>query len=350
MNGRTRWRPAFPLLALGLAIVGLAGVHVVLDDDALLPELLDAGILVVFAVAVLAVGVRVATDRLAWAAARRVLAFTVGSSLVVGGLSAVFILSRGVTGEQTSEQWFFLFIGVSVGAATGALVGYYLNRYETSLRHEAELSRRLTVLQRVLRHNIRNEVTIIEGLSRELAERSDDPEITDGLHTITDHIGRLHRVAEKSQDLAAVWQTDGTVSLDAARTFAEAVDRVSTNHPEMTVSWDLPDSLTVDAHPRIGMAFEELLDNAARHNETVTVDVRATIEDSTATLRFADTGGGIPESEIAPLVRGHERPLDHTTGIGLWFVYWLVDHSNGDLSFSEREEGGAIVEITLPTA
>lgn len=350
MNGRTGWQAAAPILVIGAAIAGFAIAHAIVRSDSLLPVLLDAGILMVFASAVLAVGYRVATERLGWPSVVRILSFIIGSSLVVGGLSGVFVIARIATGDPIPGIAYMLSIGFSLGAASGSLIGFYLNRYERSLQHEAELSRRLTILQRVLRHNIRNEVTIIEGVSRDLTDRVDDPDVSKGLRTITEHIGRVYRVAEKSQDLATVWQTDGTVDVDVIPAIGDATETVRANHPTVTITQDLPESLVVDAHPRIGMAFEEALDNAARHNDdAVSIDVTATINDAFATIRFADTGRGIPDSEVAPLVRGHERPLDHTTGIGLWFIYWLVDHSNGSLTFTESNSGGTVVEMTLPT-
>lgn len=349
MNGRVTWRAAAPILAIGAAISTLAVLHVVVDDDPLLPELLDAGILLVFAVTVLTVGVRVVTDGVDWQSGRRILQFTVGTSLVVGGLSAVYVISLVSSDEPPADIWFVLSIGFSLGAGAGALIGYYLDQYERSLQHEAELSRRLTVLQRVLRHNIRNEVTIIEGVSTDLAERIDDPEAVKSLETITRHIGQIYRVAEKSQDLANVWQSDETVELDVIPALMDSIDAVAASHPTVSVTHTMPDSVRIEAHPRIGMAFEEVLDNAARHNETVSVDVDVCVTGDSATFRFVDSGGGIPAAEIEPLLRGHERPLEHTTGIGLWFVYWLVNHSNGSLSFSESAGGGAVVEITLPS-
>lgn len=351
MKGRAGWRAASPILVIGASIAGFAIAHVVVRNYALLPELLDAGILMVFASAVLSVGYRVADERLGWPSVVRILSFIVGSSLVVGGLSAVYVIARIATGESIPGMTFVLSIGFSLGAAAGALIGFYLNRYERSLQHEAELSRRLTILQRVLRHNIRNEVTIIEGVSRDLSDRVDDPYLSKGLGTITEHIGKVYRVAEKSQDLATVWQTDGTVVVDVVPAIGDAIETVNANHPTAMITQEVPDSLMVAAHPRIGMAFEEALDNAARHNaDGVSVDVTATVNDSTATVRFSDTGAGIPDSEVAPLVRGHERPLDHTTGIGLWFIYWLVDHSDGTLTFTESNSGGTVVEMTLRTA
>lgn len=350
MNGRRAWRPAAPIIVIGLVIVAAAIGHVVRGDNELLPELLDAGVLLVFACAVLAVGYRVAVDPIGGQSITRILGFTLGSSLIVGGLSAVFVIARLATGESLPGMEFVLAIGFSLGAATGSLIGYYLDRYERSIQQEAELSRRLTVLQRVLRHNIRNEVTIIEGVSRDLTDRVDDPAVADGLSLIVDHIGRVYRVAEKSQDLAAVWQTSETTVVDVVSSIDDAIRTVSDEHPHATITSRLPDALRIEAHPRIALAFEEALDNAARHNEDVTIDVTATLNDRTATVSVSDTGSGIPQSEVAPLVRGHERPLDHTTGIGLWFIYWLVDHSDGTLAFSKSNTGGTVVEMTLPVA
>ena len=350
MKGRSRWRASAPVLAIGTAIAGFAIVHAIVRSEALLAEFLDAGILLVFASAVMAVGYRIADEGLDWPSAMRILSFVVGASVVVGGLSGVYVLARLTGGDPIPGIAYVLSIGFSLGAAAGALIGVYLDRYERSLQHEAELSRRLTVLQRVLRHNIRNEVSIIEGVSRDLTDRADDPDVRKGLETITDHIGKVYRLAEKSQDLATVWQTDGTVDVDAVPAIGDAIETVQANHPSATITQELPDILVVDAHPRIGMAFEEALDNAARHNQDdVDIDVTATVDDASTTIRFSDTGAGIPASEVAPLIRGHERPLDHTTGIGLWFIYWLVDHSNGTLTFTESDAGGTVVEMRLPT-
>lgn len=350
MKARSQWWTASPIIVLGLAVVGIAVVHVVANDDPVLPELLDAGILMVFAVAILGVGFMAVRDEYERQSVRRIVLFALGSSAVVGGLSGVFVLARVISNDPLPGGAFVLAIGFTLGGAAGSLIGYYLNRYETSLRHEAELRRRLTVLQRVLRHNIRNEVTIIEGVSRDLTDRVDDPSVAQGLDTITRHIDRVHRVAEKSQDLAGVWQTEEIVSVDLTDALTRAIDSVTSTHTDVTITQRIPESLAVDAHPRLWMAFEEALDNAARHNESVSIDVSATVTGDAATVRFVDDGSGIPDTEIAPLVRGHERPLDHTTGIGLWLIYWIVDYSDGTLSFDDAESGGTVVEMTLPLA
>lgn len=348
VNQRSAWLRTAPLFGLGGIILVLALAHVLTPAGPLISVAMEAGILVVFAVSVLIVAVRAASEELDRRSVIRILGFTIGVSVVVGALSGVYVLSRFVSGEILQDGEFVLSIGFSLGAGVGALLGYYFNRYEMSLSHETEVSRRLTILQRILRHNIRNEVAIIEGVSQDLSNHVDDPEVIDGLETITTHIGNVHRVAEKSQDLAAVWRTDQLVTIDVVTTLRESIEDVSAAHPAATFLHQFPDQLVVRAHPRIGIAFTEAMDNAARHNEDVEIEVEASSADESAVISVTDSGSGIPAAEISPLQHGHERPLDHTTGIGLWSIYWLVIRSGGDLEFSESETGGTVVAISLP--
>lgn len=350
MSQRASWRTAAPIVGLGLVVLAVAVAHVVVNDDPAVPELLDASIIVVFATVILIVGYTVYDDALDRRSARRILAFAVGTSAVVGGLAGVFVFSRALAGDDLTTPTFVLAIGFTLGAAAGTLIGYYLDHYETSLEQETELRRRLTILQRVIRHNIRTEVGIVEGVSVDLAERVDDPDVEAGLQTVKTHIDRVHRLAEKSQDLAAVWQTRETVVVDVPTALDGAIATVTAEHPTFSVDHEILETLVVDAHPRLEWAFEEALDNAARHTEDATVTVSATATDDGVLVRFVDSGGGIPRAEVAPLRRGHERPVEHTTGIGLWLMYWIVEYSNGELDVRPGESGGTVVEMRLANA
>jgi signal transduction histidine kinase len=64
------------------------------------------------------------------------------------------------------------------------------------------------------------------------------------------------------------------------------------------------------------------------------------------TLRVSDRGPTIPAEEVAVLDAGHETPLAHGSGIGLWLVKWVADHSGATLTF-ERAEEGTTVELVF---
>ena len=68
------------------------------------------------------------------------------------------------------------------------------------------------------------------------------------------------------------------------------------------------------------------------------------------TLAVEDDGPGIPVNERSALGRGHETPLDHSQGLGLWLVHLTVEQSAGELTIEDGERGGAKVTVDLPVA
>jgi len=78
----------------------------------------------------------------------------------------------------------------------------------------------------------------------------------------------------------------------------------------------------------------------SRHDPTVTVS--ATVEADTVALHVADDGPGISEQELEVISEREETPLKHGTGVGLWLVDWVVDHSGGDLAFDTGDDGTTV--------
>lgn len=353
MGRRLDRHASVPVHALGLVIVGLAVAHVLVDDDPLTAELAEAAILLVFAGATFFVGRRVAREEVPLDRVWRIVSVTLASGLVVGALSAVYVAARVVAGEPTSEHAFALSVGWSVGAGPGALVGYYYDRLGRSLSRERDLTNRLTVLQRVLRHNLRNEVTMIRGAAEDVRRMVDDEAIEGKLDVVVRHSDRVTRLSEQSGRLTRVWQTDGVVVHDAGGVVDDARDWFRRNHPDVPLAADSPDGCRFVAHPDIGLAVREALDNAATHNDEVEVSLSVRDDEGAAgvtTIEVEDTGSGIPLSELRPLRSGAERPMAHTSGLGLWLVYWLVELSGGELDVGREGGAGTTVELRLPTA
>lgn len=71
--------------------------------------------------------------------------------------------------------------------------------------------------------------------------------------------------------------------------------------------------------------------------------------DGGAEVEVADAGSGVPESELQPLFSPAEGPLFHTTGLGLWLIYWIVESSRGELGV-ETGEDGTTLRMTFPAA
>ena len=220
---------------------------------------------------------------------------------------------------------------------------------------EAELERLYEVtdvLNRVLRHNLRNTMNVIIGRS-ELARTRVESEHEHHMEAI-ERIGReLVETSRKARDIKEAIDADtddGSVS--ATRLVAESTERVAADFPAVTFERDLGGDYRIDASTLLFTALEHVIDNAARHNDAadprVTVAVSADAETVTVTVR--DNGPGIPETELVSLDASNERPLEHGSGLGLWVVRWILDLCGGSVTFAERDAGGTVATLTVPRA
>lgn len=58
-----------------------------------------------------------------------------------------------------------------------------------------------------------------------------------------------------------------------------------------------------------------------------------------------DNGPGIPEEELAVFDRAFETQLDHSSGLGLWLVHWIVTESETQIQFEEKSPEGTRIRL-----
>ena len=205
---------------------------------------------------------------------------------------------------------------------------------------------RLAVLNRVLRHNVRNKLDIILAHSHEV----DDETCRE---TIRESASELLALSQKARGAESI-MTESTESPEAVDLVAVAGDVVGTcreEYPAAELSLVGPEELTVQSHRRVlKQALLELVENAVVHSEASPPQVTVTVREGTEAaveLAVADNGPGIPERECQILSDGTETPLEHGLGLGLWFVNWAVLTLGGELEFSENEPTGSVVSMRL---
>ena len=175
---------------------------------------------------------------------------------------------------------------------------------------------------------------------------------TESLDRIEENAWELLTLAEKARRLAATTeQTDveETVELDAVLTSLVADYR--SEFPTATIEFEGTDAAAIGRQDAVRLAVEELLDNALRHADTEEPTVEVTVARPTServTITVADDGPGIPDMELESLEIGTETPLSHGSGLGLWTVNWLLTRLGGSISIDDNEPRGSIVRIELP--
>jgi len=204
---------------------------------------------------------------------------------------------------------------------------------------------RLTVLNRILRHNVRNDLDVVLAY----ADQIDDDEIRAGVRKNTAAILEL---STKVRDAAEVMaeSTEPPESVDLADVARTVVDRFRADDESADISLVCPDEVLISSHRAVlRQALSELVENSLEHTTTDSphVEIRVEASDETVELTVADDGPGLPERERDILDAGTETQLEHGQGIGLWFVTWAVTQLGGDLQFRANDPEGSVVTIRL---
>lgn len=239
---------------------------------------------------------------------------------------------------------------VTDGDRVVGAVGVGEDLTEASLREE-----RLAVLTRVLRHNFRNDLNVVTGFTGRAVEAIDDPELTAELERVVDTAERLLRLGETSRKVERMLSERPTPRpLALAPAVDAALESLDPGLGERAaIDVDVPGGLAVSAVAFLPEAITELVDNAIRHNDAPDPRVRISAaelpSESWVSLVVADDGSGIPPAERAVLT-GEETPLEHASGLGLWYVNWIVTAGGGSLDIAESKAGGSRVELSLRAA
>lgn len=260
------------------------------------------------------------------------------------------LLDGGVSLSFASDFVVFTSLGGAFGVISGVNWGHATKNRLLAERNEAQRET-LALLTRLLSHDIRNDLSLVQVHAETLREHVDG----DGESSI-DVI--LDRIGETDQLLA----TANTLlkSLDEERDFAvfdvstvleREVAVIADEFPAVTVETDIPGGLRVEADDLIDQLFTNLLQNAVFHNdvEELTIQVTAERTDDQVHVVIADDGTGIsPELRDSCFELGEQGPESDGDGIGLYLVSRLAEVYGGSVELDESPSGGARFHIALP--
>lgn len=213
----------------------------------------------------------------------------------------------------------------------------------------------LEVQNRVLRHNLRNDMTVVLGHAVELEQSVDEPlrqhavairETGTRLVDLTEKVHSLSRIRNLRDDEASAVQLQPLIET--------ILDEYRESHPDVELYLNGAtgdNSLTrVGGEELFDVAMRNLLDNSIEHNEvshprvTVEIDTDGPLH----TVQVRDNGPGLPEEERRVLERGEETDLQHSSGLGLWLVRWCVTGVGGSIRFDDAPAEGTVVTLEFP--
>ena len=334
--------------ALGLAGVALAASHAATESEGI-ESVLEAFIVFAVALTLFHSGRTLSRSSLSRRGRRRVLLSALSTGTVFASFPAAVYLVWSLAGTRFPEPVYIGMMMWVLGCAVGARAGYFTVRSAEERARVEELNKLLRVNQRLLRHNLRNELGVVHGYADEWRDRTTDEDALAALDTVDDHVERLLDISDRAQLVVAIWDDDARAEWNLTDVVRARAAVARERYPDADLSVETSDACRVTAHPRLPRAIDETLDNALRHNpDDVSVTVSVTRSDDECSVRIADTGVGVDHADVAALFRPEETPLEHLSGLGLWVVYWTVEKSGGRLDFESNEPRGTRVVMTFP--
>ena len=213
----------------------------------------------------------------------------------------------------------------------------------------------LALVNRIVRHDVRNDLNVLEGWLELFAEDPAlaTPERLAELLTVVDEAVTL---TESVRDVATMIEADDDVETQAvsARTVVrEEVVRARAAHPDATVDVaDVPD-VPVVANALLASVFRNLLTNAIAHadRDDPHVAVDAAVDGDHVRFTVVDDGPGIPDArktELFDATASAVDRLDH--GLGLYLVHALVTAYGGTVTVTDNDPEGTVVTVSLRAA
>jgi len=242
---------------------------------------------------------------------------------------------------QAAEEWTQISDGFNE-MATG------LRERERAVR---EREQRLGVLNRVLRHNLQNDMTVILSYA-EMVPTLEGDQQAEAVETILEKGNGLVAHGKKARKVEEAMESaeDGLVEHDLVTLVEGVLDSLRAEYPDARVESDLPDRLPVAGIESLYYAVESLCENALEHNDGDSPLLRVTAEPTAAgvTFRAEDDGPGIPDYERRVVAEAEETDLEHGSGLGLFLATWVTEKSGGTLAFDVDD--GTTVTLSLQSA
>ena len=239
-----------------------------------------------------------------------------------------------------------------------AVLGYArdvteLKEYEGTLEEQRDS---LKLLNQVVRHDIRNQLMVVESYTELLEDSLPDDQSRTYARTVIEAAKQAAEITETARDVTDVLlQVGADRSPMSLRTeLTEQIATIRSDQDRATVSVDgsIPD-VTVLADDLLEAVFRNLLANAVVHNDkgVAEIAVSTRLSEDAVRVSIADNGPGIDDDHKEQIFQEGEKSLESGgTGVGLYLVKTLVGKYEGDVWVEDNEPTGSAFVVELPLA
>jgi PAS domain S-box-containing protein len=228
---------------------------------------------------------------------------------------------------------------------------------EQDITEERLTTQTLEVVNRILRHNLRNSLNVIDGHAELLESDEMDPDArAASIAKIRKEATSMREIAEKTARINEIRDPIENDHQWGQLDIESLVESHRSQYPdaELALAVEGDGLIRVRSPDLLAMAIDEAIENAIKHADHsppgVEITVQRVSDPDTVRVAVADDGPGIPDIERQVIESGTETPLNHSLGVGLWVMEWAATTLGGELTISDAEPRGSVVTFHLPAA
>jgi len=253
-----------------------------------------------------------------------------------------------LTNEDTTQTRYYKLSSQSLDYGRGVSGQVLLIQDTTTVESQKQqLDLLRQIFSRLLRHNIRNKLTVINGFIESLQKETTTQKQKNNLQTMKSASDSLLQSSNKAHLLSNA-TTEDIYSQEVHTVVGQGISSIKNkiDDPSVQITTDLQEPTTeINISPSSHYIISNIIENSIEHVESpvnISILGNNSSDQKYYHVRVEDNGYGIPQEEIDVVNSKQESSLEHGTGIGLWVIKLLVNHIGGTVSFVSSNSGTSI--------
>ena len=208
----------------------------------------------------------------------------------------------------------------------------------------------------LLRHDLLNSMTVIQGNAELLEEELSDSGRREVAKKITKHSTEIIELTERVRSVLRRLTEEDTTEVspvDLNDVVEKRCERLEETYPDASCRLDGTEGVCVMADSFLDHVLNNVLVNAVEHNDKEEPRVEVTVQEDeeTATVRVADNGPGIPDEKKETVFdQGATGRTSGGVGFGLYYVEAMVSEYGGEVRVEDNTPEGTVFVMELPKA
>jgi signal transduction histidine kinase len=203
------------------------------------------------------------------------------------------------------------------------------------------LNEYLTILNKILRHDVQNDIAVIR-MYIDLAKEGEDIDIATAMEKIDDRVNHALSTIKDVKEIERMLSVGELVGVNLSMILTKRIQEFS---KDAKITYSIPRNIYVEADSAINSVLHNIIQNAIFHNdkEVVEIDIKVEEKDDKIYVRIADNGPGIPDSLKEMIFReSFKGETTGRSGLGLYLVKETMKRYGGNVWVEDNIPYGSV--------